>query len=174
MRKSCPMLQYGETWGHYAKWNKSVTKKTNVSYKWDHVVCTAAELLSKESCLGLGGRVRLNYSLEFRVYFARCKSSRSLLYNNVYIVYYTIHITMNTMVNFMLVFKIFFWCGSFLKSLLNLLQHCFCFMFWFFDPEACGILALQPETEPVPPILQGKVLTTGLAGKSQLRRVCFF
>ena len=108
MRKSCPMLQYGETWGHYAKWNKSVTKKTNVSYKWDHVVCTAAELLSKESCLGLGGGVRLNYSLEFRVYFARCKSSRSLLYNNVYIVYYTIHITMNTMVNFMLVFKIFF------------------------------------------------------------------
>ena len=25
-----------------------------------------------------------------------------------------------------------FWCGLFLKSLLNLLQHCFCFMFWIF------------------------------------------
>ena len=24
-----------------------------------------------------------------------------------------------------------FWCGLFLKSLLNLLQYCFCFMFWF-------------------------------------------
>ena len=28
----------------------------------------------------------------------------------------------------------FFWCGSFLKSLLNLLWYCFCFMFWFFWP----------------------------------------
>ena len=28
--------------------------------------------------------------------------------------------------------KIFFWCGPFLKSLLNLLQYCFCFMLWFF------------------------------------------
>ena len=38
----------------------------------------------------------------------------------------------------------FFWCGSFLKSLLNLLQYCFCFLFGFvgvfFGPEACGIL----------------------------------
>ena len=25
-----------------------------------------------------------------------------------------------------------FWCVPFLKSSLNLLQHCFCFMFWFF------------------------------------------
>ena len=25
-----------------------------------------------------------------------------------------------------------FWCRPFLKSLLNLLQYCFCFMFWFF------------------------------------------
>ena len=33
-------------------------------------------------------------------------------------------------------FKFFFFgCGPFLKSLLNLLQHCFCFMFCFFDPE---------------------------------------
>ena len=30
-------------------------------------------------------------------------------------------------------FKIF-WCGPFLKSLLNLLQYCFCFMFWCFWP----------------------------------------
>ena len=30
--------------------------------------------------------------------------------------------------------KSFFWCGPFLKSLLNLLQYCFCFMFWFYWP----------------------------------------
>ena len=30
------------------------------------------------------------------------------------------------------------------KSLLNLLKYCFCFMFWFFGCEACGILVLQP------------------------------
>ena len=28
----------------------------------------------------------------------------------------------------------------FKKSLLNLLQYCFCFMFWIFGLEACGIL----------------------------------
>ena len=38
----------------------------------------------------------------------------------------------------------FFWHGPFLKSLLNLLQHCFCFMFWFFDGKACRILTPQP------------------------------
>ena len=34
-----------------------------------------------------------------------------------------------------------FWCGPLLKSLLNLLQYCFCSMLWFFGYEACGILA---------------------------------
>ena len=29
-----------------------------------------------------------------------------------------------------LFFKIFFWCGLFLKSILNFLQHCLCFIFW--------------------------------------------
>ena len=39
-------------------------------------------------------------------------------------------------------FKEFFDVDHFLKSLLNLLQYCFCFfMFWFFGREACGILA---------------------------------
>ena len=38
-------------------------------------------------------------------------------------------------------FNIFlFWCGPFLKSLLSLLQHCLCFMFWSFGCNACGIL----------------------------------
>ena len=52
------------------------------------------------------------------------------------------------------------------KSLLNLLQYCFCFMFWFFGHEACVILALQRGIEPIPPALEGEVLTTGQPGKS--------
>ena len=64
-------------------------------------------------------------------------------------------------------FKIFFFCcGPFLKFLLNLSQYCFCFMFWFFGHEACGILTPQPGIEPAPPALEGKVLTTGPPGKS--------
>ena len=66
----------------------------------------SSRTLKQRKLPGTGGRSEAE--LLFRVYFARCKSSRSLLYNSVYIVYYTIHITMNTMVNFMLVFKIFF------------------------------------------------------------------
>ena len=38
--------------------------------------------------------------------------------------------------------------GPFLKSLLNLLQYCFCFMFWFFGHEACGILAPNQGSNP--------------------------
>ena len=43
---------------------------------------------------------------------------------------------------------LFFWCGPFLKSLLDLLQYCFCFMFCFFGLEACGILVPWPGIEP--------------------------
>ena len=65
-------------------------------------------------------------------------------------------------------FKRFFWCGPFFfKSLLNLLQYYFCFMFWFFGHEACGILAPWLGIEPTPPALEGEVLTTALPGKSQ-------
>ena len=35
----------------------------------------------------------------------------------------------------------FFLTGLFLKSLLNLLQYCFCFMFWFFGHKAFGNLS---------------------------------
>ena len=66
---------------------------------------------------------------------------------------------------FFFFFKIF-WCGPFLKSLLNLLQYCFCFMFWFFGHKACGILAPRPEIEPTPSAPEGEVLTTGPPGKS--------
>ena len=51
-------------------------------------------------------------------------------------------------------------------SLLNLLQYCFCFMFLFFGPEACGILAPQPGIQPPPPALEGEVLTAGPPRKS--------
>ena len=54
----------------------------------------------------------------------------------------------------------------FFKSLLSLLQHCFYFMFWFFGHEVCGILSPQPGLEPMPPALEGEVLTTGPPGRS--------
>ena len=47
---------------------------------------------------------------------------------------------------------------QFLKSLLNLLQCCFCFVFWFFGHKVCEFLAPWPEIEPVPPAVEGKVL----------------
>ena len=60
----------------------------------------------------------------------------------------------------------FFFCGPFLKSLLNLLQYCFCFMFWVFGPQVCGVLVPQPVIEPAPLVLEGEVLTPRLPGKS--------
>ena len=54
---------------------------------------------------------------------------------------------------------------AFLKSLLNLLQYCFCFMFLVFWPEACGILVPWPGIEPASPALEGKILTSGCPGK---------
>ena len=54
----------------------------------------------------------------------------------------------------------FFRVWTFLKSLLNLLQHRF-FYVWVFSLEACGILAPQPGIEPATPALEGGVLTTG-------------
>ena len=40
------------------------------------------------------------------------------------------------------------------------------FMFWFFGPEACGILVSPTGIEPVSSVLQGEVLTTEPPGKS--------
>ena len=54
----------------------------------------------------------------------------------------------------------------FSKSLLNLLQYCFYFMFWFFGHKAYGILAPQWGIEPETPTLGGEVLTTGPPGES--------
>ena len=51
-------------------------------------------------------------------------------------------------------------------SLLNMLQYCFCFMFWFFGRKENRILAPWPGIKPTTPALEGKVLTTGSTGKS--------
>ena len=67
----------------------------------------------------------------------------------------------------LLFFKKTFWCGPFFKkSLLNLSQYCFCFMFWFLGCKACGILAPRAGIEPATlHPLEGEVITTGLLGK---------
>ena len=52
--------------------------------------------------------------------------------------------------------------GPFLKSLLNLLQYCFCLMFWSFGPEAGRVLAPKPGIKPIPPALEDRILITYL------------
>ena len=52
-------------------------------------------------------------------------------------------------------FFFFFKCGPFSKSLLNLFQYCFCFMFWFFGLKAYRILTPRPGVEPSAPALEG-------------------
>ena len=57
-----------------------------------------------------------------------------------------------TMFSFILL-KDFFLCGPFLKSVLHLLQYCFCCLCsGFFGLKACGILTPQPGIEPTPPL----------------------
>ena len=51
----------------------------------------------------------------------------------------------------------------FIEFVTILLLFCV-FDFFFFGPEACGILAPQPGIEPAPPALEGSVLTTGSPG----------
>ena len=55
---------------------------------------------------------------------------------------------------------------SIFKVFLNLLQYCFCFMFWFSGHEACGILAPKPGIKPILPVWKGKISCTGPLGKS--------
>ena len=40
------------------------------------------------------------------------------------------------------------------------------YIYFFFGHETCEILTPQPRVEDAPPILKGKILTTGLPGKS--------
>ena len=54
-------------------------------------------------------------------------------------------------------FKSLYWISYIIASVLG---------FGFFGWEACGILACWQGIEPSPPTLEGKVLNTGLPGKS--------
>ena len=80
------------------------------------------------------------------------------------------HTPLGTVFNLLL--KKFFLMWTILKVFIKLVTIllfsfcCYCFMFWFYDCEACEILALWPRMEPIPPALEGKVLTTGPSGKS--------
>ena len=47
-------------------------------------------------------------------------------------------------------------------------------MFWFLGREACGISAPRQGVEPIPPALEGEVLTTGPPGKSPILYIKFF
>ena len=49
----------------------------------------------------------------------------------------------------------------FVRSLLNLLQYCFCFMFWMSGWEACGIPAPWSGIKLAFPAWEGEVLTIG-------------
>ena len=46
-------------------------------------------------------------------------------------------------------------------------------MFWFFGPDACGVLSPSPEIELASPALEGKVLTPGPPGKFQISAFIF-
>ena len=59
------------------------------------------------------------------------------------------------------IFKIFFWCGPFLKTLLNFLQCFFCFMLSFFF---FFFKAPWPRIEHRTSALEGEILTNGLPG----------
>ena len=65
-------------------------------------------------------------------------------------------------------FVVISWFFVSLKSLLNLLQYCCCFMLDFLGHAACGILVPQPRTEPTTPALEGEVLATGHQRRSNI------
>ena len=67
----------------------------------------------------------------------------------------------------------FFLMWTILKAFIeNLLQYCFCLMFWFFGHEVCPILAPQPGIDPALPALDSEILMTGLWGKSP-KALCY-
>ena len=66
----------------------------------------------------------------------------------------------------------FFYVDRFLKSLLNLLQYCFCFLcFGFLVIEACGVLVPPPGIRPTSPAFGRQSLTTGPPEKSQQDKI---
>ena len=53
-----------------------------------------------------------------------------------------------------------------LKSTLNSLEYCLCFIFWFWGHKECGILAPTPRIKPAAPAWEGTIFTIGHPGKS--------
>ena len=70
-------------------------------------------------------------------------------------------------------YDLFFDMDHFLKSLLDLLQYCFCFMLWFFGREASEILVPWSSIKSVSPALEGEVLTTAPQVKSPIQFYIF-
>ena len=82
----------------------------------------------------------------------------------LYWFYWFSHCQVESLLNNIYIFLMFY--VPFLKSLLNLLQHCFWFMFWFCSCKSCGILISKPGIKPTSPALEGEVLTAGPQQKS--------
>ena len=64
-------------------------------------------------------------------------------------------------------FKYFYLMWTIFKVFIEFFTTSALAFFFFFGCEICGVLAPQPGIKPVPPALQGEVLTTGPSGKSQ-------
>ena len=103
--------------------------------------------------------VSINFSL---LYFLTCRSYICVCFHICYIFFFLL---LPSPCSYF--FKDF-WCGPFLMSLLDLLQYCFCYMFWVFGYKAWRILAPWPGIERSLPALEGEVLTTGPPWKSLL------
>ena len=63
-------------------------------------------------------------------------------------------------------FRLFFGCGPFLKSLLNLLQYGFCSVFLSLWSPGIWDLSFLTGIKPSPPALEGGFFTTGPPGRS--------
>ena len=70
--------------------------------------------------------------------------------------------------NFMYLFIKFFWMWTIFKVFIELVTVLLLFYVLVLWTKICGILAPPPGIESSPPILEGKVLTAGLQGKSIL------
>ena len=62
----------------------------------------------------------------------------------------------------------------FFKSVLNLLQYGFCYMFWFEATRHVASLFLNQGSNPTSPALEGEVPATGLPRKSMQAFLKYF
>ena len=73
--------------------------------------------------------------------------------------------TKSLLLNCKTVLLLFFLYGPFLKSLLNWLHYCFCFIVLTFLATGMQDLRSWPGIKPIPLTLESEVLTTGPPGK---------